>query len=194
MRTLAHLAAAFVLAGTLTACANEDPDTETVPPVETTEPTPSPDAADEASKILSSTAWETTGAKDAQGKEVPLTDAKVKAFVGYAYFHEDQTFTMYNLDDSPKLTGEWTISPDGKTRTITGSAPDGTSFTRDVEIKKLNDDEFTYRIYPDSSKKDVYFDIAHTPTDHPAPEKHMGGDMGDHDMGDGDPMSRAPVG
>ena len=70
------------------------------------------------SQILASTPWETTGAKDASGGKVELSDPNVINFVGFAYFKDNGTFTMYNLDDSPKLRGDWSVSPDGKTRTI----------------------------------------------------------------------------
>ena len=71
-----------------------------------------------------------------------MTDARVKDFVGYAYFDDDGTFEMYNLDDSPKLQGDWTVSDDGKTRTIVAKDETGKElFTRDVDIRTLTDEE-----------------------------------------------------
>lgn len=187
-RTFAHVVASLALAGTLTACSGDSEPEEALPPTVEV-PTDTPDT-ETPSEILSSTAWETTGAKDATGADVPLTDAAVKDFVGYAYFDDDGTFEMYNLDDSPKLQGDWTVSDDGKTRTIVAKDETGKElFTRDVDIRALTADEFTYRVYPDENDKTVYFDIVHTPTDHEDPndaEDDMGmDDMGDHDM-DGD--------
>ncbi|UIR57675.1 DUF4822 domain-containing protein [Sphingobacterium sp. SRCM116780] len=123
------------------------------------------------SETLASTAWETTNAKDNAGNKVALTDANVSNFVGFAYFKADDTFTMFNLDDSPKMHGDWTVSADGKTRTIVAKNDAGaTLFTRVVDITVLTKSEFTYRIYPNNDDKTVYFDIIHTPTTHKEPK------------------------
>ncbi|GGK32972.1 DUF4822 domain-containing protein [Nocardia camponoti] len=120
--------------------------------------------------ILASTPWETTGATDAAGKTVSLDDSNVKAYVGWAYYKSDGTFTIYNPDDSPKMHGNWTVSPDGKTRTITAKNDAGQDqFTRTVDIVTLTDQKFTYRVFPKADDKAVYFDIIHTPTTHPEP-------------------------
>lgn len=169
MRTLriAQITAGIALAGALTACGGGDePTHEVTPPPVTVSPTPSESASD----VLAATAWETTGAKDASGKDVPLTNEQVKAFVGYAYFSANGTFTMFNLDDTPKMQGDWSISPDGKKRTVIAKDASGKElFRRDVDIVTLTDKEFTYRVYPNEKDKTVYFDIIHTPTDHAAP-------------------------
>ena len=70
------------------------------------------------SQTLASTPWLTTNSKNAAGANVDLKDPNVVNFVGYAYFKADGTFTMYNLDDSPKMHGDWSVTADGKTRTI----------------------------------------------------------------------------
>ncbi len=122
------------------------------------------------SEILSSTAWETTAAQDNNGKNVDLTNSNVSNFVGFAYFKSNGTFTMFNLDDTPKMKGDWSVSADGKTRTIVAKNDAGeTLFTRVVDITVLTKKEFTYRIYPNNDDKTVYFDIIHTPTDHKEP-------------------------
>jgi hypothetical protein len=164
---ISQIAVGVALTGALTACGGGNEPTHTVnpPPV-----TFSAEPSDTPSDILSSTAWETTGATDAAGKDVPLTNEQVKAFVGYAYFATDGTFTMFNLDDSPKMQGDWSVSADGKKRTVIARDASGKElFRRDVDIVTLTDKEFTYRVYPDENDKKVYFDIVHTPTDHPAP-------------------------
>lgn len=121
-------------------------------------------------ETLAGTPWETTNAKDNQGRDVPLTDPNVSNFVGFAYFKANGTFTMYNLDDTPKMRGDWSVPPDGKTRTIVAKNAAGeTLFTRVVPITVLTTKEFTYRIYPDNNNQSVYFDIIHTPTQHPEP-------------------------
>ena len=122
------------------------------------------------SEILSSTAWETTAAQDNNGKNVDLTNSNVSNFVGFAYFKSNGTFTMFNLDDTPKMKGDWSVSADGKTRTIVAKNDAGeTLFTRVVDITVLTKKEFTYRIYPNNDDKTVYFDIIHTATDHKEP-------------------------
>ncbi|WP_222165192.1 DUF4822 domain-containing protein [Edaphocola aurantiacus] len=129
-----------------------------------------PDTVLTPSQLLSRTPWETTNAQNNNGQDVALTDANVSNFVGFAYFKEDGTFTMYNLDDTPKMHGDWSVSADGKTRTIVAKNDAGTVlFTRVVDITVLNKVEFTYRIYPNSNDQTVYFDIIHTPTTHIEP-------------------------
>lgn len=123
------------------------------------------------SEVLASTAWETTNAKNNKGENVVLSDANVSNFVGFAYFKTDGTFTMYNLDNSPKMHGDWSVSADGKTRTIVAKNDAGvTLFTRVVDITVLTKKEFTYRIYPNNEDKSIYFDIVHTPTEHKEPQ------------------------
>ncbi|BDD83132.1 hypothetical protein TPB0596_28950 [Tsukamurella pulmonis] len=131
---------------------------------------PTPVKAGTPGAILASTAWETTGAKDAKGATVALTDKNVKNYVGWAYFKKDGTFTLYNLDDTAKGKGDWTVSADGKTRTIVAKNADGSvQYKRTVEIVTLTEKEFTYRVYPEASNKAVYYDIVHTPTKHAEP-------------------------
>jgi len=123
------------------------------------------------SQVLASTPWETTNAKNNKAENVALTDANVSNFVGFAYFKSDGRFTMYNLDDTPKMQGDWTVSADGKTRTIVAkNAAGDVLFTRVVDITVLTQKEFTYRVYPDNNDKTVYFDIIHTPTTHAEPK------------------------
>lgn len=176
-----QLAAGLAVAGALAACSGGGGEaatsTTSTTAAATTSETTSAAAAPATtpapgspSAVLAATAWETTGAKDAQGAEVPFTDDQVKSFVGYAYFRPDGTFSMFNLDDSPKMQGDWSVSPDGKTRTIVAKDDAGQEkFRRVVDIVTLTDAEFTYRVYPDPANQAVYFDIVHTPTDHPAP-------------------------
>ncbi|MGK6343604.1 DUF4822 domain-containing protein [Chryseobacterium sp. DT-3] len=119
---------------------------------------------------LASTPWETTGAKDKNGSPVALTDASVAGFVGFSYFKANGTFTIYGLNNILRSQGTWSISPDGKKRTITALDANGNVlFTRIVDILVLNNTEFTYRIAPDAGNPSVYYDIIHTKVDHLEP-------------------------
>ncbi len=123
------------------------------------------------SQVLSSTPWETTGAKDKNGANVALTDASVAGYVGFAYFKADGNFAIYSLTDVLRSRGTWSVDAQGKTRTIAALNPDGTTiFKRDVEILVLNRNEFTYRIRPNAADPSIYYDIIHTRTAHAEPK------------------------
>ncbi|RMI33453.1 DUF4822 domain-containing protein [Nocardia stercoris] len=174
MRTTKYVAvaAALITAGLLSACGSNNNDTATTTSAASTSVS-APAAAVQPgtpAAVLASTPWETTSAKDAQGAPVALTDENVKNYVGFAYFAPDGTFTMVNLDDSPKMHGDWSVSPDGKTRTIVAKDAAGKEqFRRIVDIVTLTPQEFTYRVHPNAGDPNVYFDIVHTPTTHPKP-------------------------
>ncbi|WP_326980944.1 DUF4822 domain-containing protein [Chryseobacterium sp. MYb264] len=157
LKKVCYLVAAFALATPLVSCSNDDNN-----PIAEEQLTPS--------QVLSSTPWETTGAKDNQGKDVDLNDARVNGFVGFAYFKADGNFVIYGLNDVIRSLGTWSVDPLGKTRSITSLRPDGTAFfSRDVEILELNKNVFTYRIHTDAQDPSVYFDIIHTKTSHAEP-------------------------
>lgn len=119
---------------------------------------------------LASTPWETTGAKDQNGNPVALTDASVAGFVGYSYFKANGTYTIYGLNNVLRSQGTWSISADGKKRTITALDANGNVlFTRVVDILTLNSSEFTYRIIPNAGNPSVYYDIIHTKVAHQEP-------------------------
>jgi len=170
-RTLTRLAtsiAALAALGAVVACS----------PATTSAPTPSTSVSASAesstaatpSEVLAATPWETTSATDQDGNQVALTDENVAMYVGWAYFKADGTFAMYNLDDSPKMRGDWTVTADGSTRTIVSKDEKGeVKFTRDSKIVTLTAEEFTYRVFPDANNAAVYFDIIHTPTNHAEP-------------------------
>lgn len=161
--------AAALIAAPLAACGN-DSATSGDSTSAATSATGTEQAGATPSQILSSTAWKTTGAVDQNGTKLPLDDKNVTNYVGFAYFHPDGTFEMFTLDDAPKMHGDWTVSPDGKTRTIVAKDAAGTvQFTRESQITELTGSTFTYRTYPDEKNKSVYIDIVHTPTTHPQP-------------------------
>nr|WP_315032966.1 DUF4822 domain-containing protein [uncultured Chryseobacterium sp.] len=156
LKKLCYLSAVMLLSATFVSCSNDDHE------IGIKQQTPS--------QALSSTPWETTGAKDKNGNSVVLTDASVAGYVGFAYFKTDGNFAIYGLNDVLRSRGTWSVDAQGKTRTIASLNPDGTTlFTRDVEILVLNRNEFTYRIRPNSSDPSVYYDIIHTRISHAEP-------------------------
>ncbi|WP_241330981.1 DUF4822 domain-containing protein [Chryseobacterium arthrosphaerae] len=156
LKKLCYLSAAMLLSASFVACSDNDDE------MIIEQQTPS--------QVLSSTPWETTGAKDKNGNSVALTDASVTGYVGFAYFKADGKFAIYGLNDVLRSRGTWSVDAQGKTRTIAALNPDGTTiFTRDVEILVLNKNEFTYRIRPNSADPSVYYDIIHTRTSHAEP-------------------------
>ncbi|MFD6178648.1 MULTISPECIES: DUF4822 domain-containing protein [unclassified Isoptericola] len=164
-------ASALIALGALTACStDEGTDAAADQSAVAAEEAPAGAEARTPSDVLASTAWETTGATDADGEDVALDDENVSNFVGWAYFKDDGTFTMYTLDDAPKMQGDWTVDEEGTTRHIVAKDDAGeVQFERDSDIVTLTDEEFTYRVFPEEGNTDVYVDIVHTPTDHEEP-------------------------
>ncbi|MGE8554005.1 MAG: DUF4822 domain-containing protein [Chryseobacterium jejuense] len=120
---------------------------------------------------LASTPWKTTGAKNNSGSDVALDNASVAGYVGYSYFKANGTFKIFGLNDVLRSQGTWTISPDGKTRTLVAlDASGNVLFTRTVEILVLNETTFTYRITPDAAQPTVFYDIIHTKDSHKEPQ------------------------
>lgn len=150
-------------------------------------------AAQTPSDVLASTPWKTTGAVDQNGNRVALDDPSVANFVGWAYFDADGTFTMYNLDDSPKMHGDWSVTPDGSSRWIAAKNDAGqVLFQRVVPITQLDKNVFTYRVYPNAADTSVFYDIVHTKTNHVepgtdgrGPGAHGNGGNGDYHFNNG---------
>lgn len=127
---------------------------------------------DRAERRLAATPWVTSGAVDQDGDTVALDDPRAANFVGNAYFKADGTFTMYNLDDSPKMRGDWEMRLDANgdlTRWIAAKNSAGAVlFERTVPIVALTGHEFTYRVV-NAADPSQWVDIIHTPTDHAEP-------------------------
>lgn len=158
LKKLCYFSAAILLSAPFVSCSSDD---NYVTIIEQQTPP----------QVLSSTPWETTGAKDKNGTSIALTDASVAGYVGFAYFKADGNFAIYSLNDVLRSRGTWSVDTQGKTRTISSLNPDGTTiFTRDVEILVLNRNEFTYRIRPNSADPSIYYDIIHTRTTHSEPK------------------------
>lgn len=153
-KRLMYVASIFAFVATFVSCSSDNNESETETP----------------SQVLSSTPWETTGAKDKDGNSVALTDPNVSGFVGFSYFKGDGNFAIYGLNDVLRSRGTWSVSADGKTRTITALKPDGTTlFTRVVDILVLNKNEFTYRIHTNPNDSSVFYDIKHSKVSHAEP-------------------------
>ncbi|WP_415326274.1 DUF4822 domain-containing protein [Chryseobacterium sp. MMS23-Vi53] len=121
-------------------------------------------------RFLASTAWETIDALDNTGAHINLNDPSVNGFVGYAYFRAGGQYAIYGLNNVLRNQGDWSISADGKTRTLVARNPDGTvAWTRVVEILELNKGKFTYRITPNAANPSLYYDIVHEPVNHLEP-------------------------
>ncbi|MCJ7934795.1 MAG: DUF4822 domain-containing protein [Chryseobacterium sp.] len=127
---------------------------------------------DNGQLTLASTPWETTGVKDKDGNNVALTEASVAGYVGFSYFKANGTFKIVGLDDVFRSQGKWSISADGKKRTLIGINPTtgAVIFTRIVDILTLNETTFTYRIIPDTANPSVFYDIIHTKVNHNEPQ------------------------
>ncbi len=108
--------------------------------------------------------WITTDAVNAKKENILSSDKNVNGFFGIAEYKEDGTFKMYTQEGKLKLSGDWSISEDGKSRTLVAKKPDGTvMFTRTVENVTVDPNEYTYRIYPNAESKSEFFDIIHKP-------------------------------
>lgn len=127
-----------------------------------------------ATAELAATPWVTSNAIDQDGNTVALDDPRAANFVGNAYFKTDGTYTMYNLDDSPKLHGDWEMRiVEGQlVRWINAKNDAGeVLWERIVPITQLDNGTFTYRV---AGENGAYVDIVHTPTDHEEPGTDSG--------------------
>lgn len=115
-------------------------------------------------QIMVGKVWVTTDAVDQKGASMPATDENVAAFFGKAEYFPDHTFKITSLDGKPRMHGLWSISADGKTRTLTVQDDSGkTRFTREVENVNVNDGEYTYRFTRTAENEAEHIDIIHKP-------------------------------
>jgi len=106
--------------------------------------------------------WVTTKALDQDKKEVSPQNEQVANYFGLAEYYPNGTFKMTTLEGAPKMQGDWSFDPEGKTRSLTAKNDKGdVLFTRVVENITVTPDEYTYRIYPSQDDKSKYFDIVH---------------------------------
>lgn len=113
-------------------------------------------------KIMIEKVWVTTDAIDEKGNKTNADNAQVSNYFGLAEYYPNGTFIMFTPEGKQKIQGDWSISDDGKIRTLVAKDTEGkTLFTRDVENITIKNDEYTYRIYPNADDRNTYFDIIH---------------------------------
>ncbi|EST58575.1 hypothetical protein K151_1333 [Proteus hauseri ZMd44] len=113
-------------------------------------------------KIMIEKVWITTDAIDEKGNKTTPDNAQVSNYFGLAEYYPNGTFIMFTPEGKQKMQGDWSMSDDGKIRTLVAKDTEGkTLFTRDVENITVKSDEYTYRIYPNADDRNVYFDIIH---------------------------------
>lgn len=113
-------------------------------------------------KVMIEKVWVTTDAIDEKGNKTTADNAQVSNYFGLAEYYPNGTFIMFTPEGKQKMQGDWSMSDDGKIRTLVAKDTEGkTLFTRDVENITINNDEYTYRIYPNAEDRNTYFDIVH---------------------------------
>ncbi len=106
--------------------------------------------------------WITTDAIDEKGNKTAADNPQVSNYFGLAEYYPNGTFIMFTPEGKQKMQGDWSMSDDGKIRTLVAKDTEGkTLFTRDVENITVKNDEYTYRIYPNADDRNTYFDIIH---------------------------------
>lgn len=123
-------------------------------------------------EILSSHVWITTKVTDNTGKSLPLVEQPANTYVGYAYYKADGTFRIIDFKDQPKMFGKWSLTDNETKRFLqVYKSTNELAYERSVDLLTVNDQVFTYRIYPSATDKDLYYDVEHKPvTDHPEPK------------------------
>jgi hypothetical protein len=118
-------------------------------------------------ELLDAKNWVTTKVTDvATNQVIPNTDAKAVGYVGYAYYDSDGMFFIYTLADVLRISGTWSLTPDGKKRILIFNNATGVQQVRIVDIKTLTDALFVYRV----TDANGTFDVEHIPTDHVKPK------------------------
>ncbi|HEK2896181.1 DUF4822 domain-containing protein [Proteus sp. GOKU] len=113
-------------------------------------------------KIMIEKVWVTTDAVDEKGNKISSDNTQVSNYFGIAEYYPNGTFIMFTPEGKQKMQGDWSMSDDGKLRTLVAKDTEGkTLFTRDVENITVKNDEYTYRIYPNADDRNTYFDIIH---------------------------------
>ena len=87
-------------------------------------------------------------------------DEFVSRLAGVTRYHNDGTFRSVSMDSALVLEGNWSISDDGKTLNLIGVGKEGRpGFNIVAPVLKLNNTEFSYRVYPNPDNRNQYFDV-----------------------------------
>ncbi|MCO7051840.1 DUF4822 domain-containing protein, partial [Proteus terrae] len=82
-------------------------------------------------KIMIEKVWVTTDAIDEKGNKTTADNAQVTNYFGLAEYYPNGTFIMFTPEGKQKMQGDWSISDDGKIRTLVAKDTEGkTLFTR----------------------------------------------------------------
>ncbi|MHC5225012.1 DUF4822 domain-containing protein [Ignatzschineria sp. LJL83] len=118
----------------------------------------------EHEKVMVGKTWVTTNAIDHNIRSIGANDSRVSQYYGTANYYRNGKFVMHTPEGVQKLQGDWSISEDGKTRTLVAKDKDGkVLFTRDVENTSVTPTDYVYRLYPSQYNKNQYIDILHQP-------------------------------
>ncbi|MDM1406790.1 DUF4822 domain-containing protein [Myroides sp. DF42-4-2] len=126
---------------------------------------------DSKTTLLATHVWKTTAIRDHQGKKLDLASGPVQTYTGYAYYRRDGTFRFVDFNDKPKLFGTWKLTDGASKRHLTVyNNENSTAYTRTVDLLAVNNSLFSYRIVPDPSKPNTFYEVDHQPvTNHPEP-------------------------
>lgn len=116
-------------------------------------------------EVMVGKTWETTNAIDHKTRSISEDDQRVSMYFGTAKYYRNGTFVMYTPAGEKKMQGDWSISEDGKTRTLVSKDDKGNVlFTRTVENTAVTPTDYVYRIFPSERNRDQYIDILHKPS------------------------------
>ena len=110
--------------------------------------------------LLKTGTWVTRSIHDANGLIYSGKDEFVARLAGVTRYHNNGTFRSVSMDNTLVFEGNWNISDDGKVLNLTGVGKDGRpGFTIEAPVLKLNNTEFSYRVYPNPNNRNQYFDV-----------------------------------
>ena len=114
--------------------------------------------------LLKTQNWITKDLKDANGLVYNGKDEFVSQLAGVTQYRNNGTFRTVSMDASVVFEGNWSISDDGRVLTLVGLGKDGRpGFNIDAPVIKLNNTEFSYRVYTNPNNRNRYFDVNMAP-------------------------------
>lgn len=114
--------------------------------------------------LLKTGTWVTKDIRDSNGLIYNGKDEFVSQLAGVTRYHNNGTFRSVSMDTSLVFEGNWTISDDGRLLTLAGLGKEGRpGFKVDAPVLKLNNTEFSYRVYTNPNNRNMYFDVNMSP-------------------------------